>query len=234
MNKWVEAVAFLRSEGFQDSSITSILEEIRGIGLHKTHDVDSALFEYIDKVLISENRDLRIPINVYVRSVSTCEKSLAKIIYALIEEKKIININNRDFERIYSDDADRLRQALGDDFLKAFHIELTKNHEESNFRVLFESSDSFEDGTSYLLMHVTDSLNENEKLFYQSQACDLMVVAGLESSVGSRVKLAIESGLPLLCELFEETNFLDKFYYSDQLSVELREKSKNLSYQRAV
>lgn len=234
MNKWVEAVCFLRSEGFVDQSITAILEEISGIGMHKTHGVEHALFEYFDKVIISENRDLALPINVYVRPYESCAQSISKIIYSLMEEKKIININDSVLEKVFTDNPDKLKASLGDDFLKAFHIEITTNHNESNFRVIFESNATFETGTSYLLTHENDNLKTEENLFYQSQACDLMIVASLESSVGSRVKLAIDSGLPLLCEIFEETNFLDKFYYSDQLSVELKEKVKSVNFQEAV
>jgi hypothetical protein len=233
MNKWVDAVHFLRSEGFKDSSIVDLLDEIRGIGLHQSHQVDAALFEYIDKVIISENRDLNLPINLYVRPSKSCQRSINKIVYALLEEKKIINISNSEVEKVFTDHPARLKESLGEDFLKAFHLELTDDAKDSNIRILFETHHTFTDGYSYLLAHEYEVLNHDEISLYQKLDCDLMIVASLESSVGSRMKLAIDSKLPLLCELFEETNFLDKFYYSDQLSVELKEKCKNATFQEA-
>ena len=234
MKKWVEAVHFLREEGFKDGSITDLLDEIRGIGLQKTHAVDDALFEYLDKVIISENRDLNTPMNLYVRPSKSCQKSINKIIYSLLEEKKIINIKATEVEKVFTDNPDQLKVALGEEFLKAFHLEIAAKPEDTNFRVLFDTHQAFEDGHSYLLAHEYEVLNHDEISRYQKLDCDLMVVASLESSVGSRMKLAIDSKIPLLCELFEETNFLDKFYYSDELSVELKEKCKSADYQEAV
>ena len=226
MKKWVEAVHFLRVEGFKDASIVELLDEIRGIGLHQGNDVEKALFDYLDKVIISENSDLNIPINLYVRPSKSCQQSINKIIYSVLEEKKIVGIKDSEIEKIFTDKPQKFKEAVGTGFLKGFHLELTSKPEESNFRVLFDTHLSFDDGYSYLLAHEYEILTHDEISLYQKLNCDLMIVASLESSVGSRMKLAIESKLPLLCELFEETNFLDKFYYSDQLSVELKEKCR--------
>ena len=235
MKKWVDAVNFLKSEGFKDDSIVDLLDEIRGIGLHQSRAIEAVLFDYLDQVIISENRDIIIPMNLYVRPSKSCQNSINKIIYSLLEEKHRLNIN--DFEsghpyEIFTDKPLYFKEALGEDLLKAFNLEFTKNPEESNFRVLFDTHHYiFKNGCSYLLTHEYEILNHDEIALYQKLNCSLMVVVSLGSSVGSRMKLAIETKLPLLCELFEETNFLDRFYYSDQLSVELKEKSKNANFQ---
>jgi len=234
MKSWVDVVRFLRSEGFKDQVIIELLDEIRGIGLHQGSKVEEAFFQYLDKVIISENHNLSTPVNLYVRPSKACQGSISKIIYSLLEEKKIINIQDREIEKVFTDKPVKFIDILGEDFLKAFHLEITKEVEESNFRVLFDTHHSFKNGNSYVLAHEYEHISRDEISLYQKLNCELMVVASLESSVGSRMKLAVETKLPLLCELFEETNFLDKFYYSDQLSVELQEKSKGFKFQEAV
>ena len=233
MKNWVEAVHFLRSEGFKDISISEVLDEIRGIGMHHTHSVSAAVFEYIQKVVISVDKNIKKPLNLYVRPSESSLKSVQKIVFSLLEEKKIINIDNSNFEKIYTDNPGKLKALLGEDFIKAFHIEVTKNPKESNCRITF-AHEVFENGNNYLLANEHEVLTEKEIAFYKHLSCSLMIVASLESSIGSRVKLSIQTKLPLLCEIFEETNFLDKYYYSDQLLIELKEKSGALNYREAI
>jgi|GEM_PF-3728495 len=233
MKNWVEAVHFLRSEGFKDISISEVLDEIRGIGMHHTHSVSAAVFEYIQKVVISVDKNINTPLNLYVRPSENSLRSVQKIIFSLLEEKKIINIDNSNFEKIYTDNPVKLKAILGEDFVKAFHLEISKDLKESNCRISFGYK-VFEDGRNYLLAHEHEVLTDKEISFYKKLSCKLMIVASLESSIGSRVKLSIETKLPLLCEIFEETNFLDKYYYSDQLLIELKEKSGALNYREAI
>lgn len=233
MKTWSEAVYFLREEGFTEQSIVKILEEIRGIKLHHLNPVDIALNNYFSKVLISEDKELDLPFTLYAGSTKKSRQGLKNIIYAMVEDKKI----NKEEQplMIYSDKIEDLVASLSEDFIHAFNLNIVKSHNnETDINVIFSEDVNLKLENSYLLAHEFETFSDKRLSAISEENLGMIIVAGLQSSVGSRLRLSIDTGVPLVCEIFEDTNFFDKFYYSYQLIEELKERGMNENYKRAI
>lgn len=232
METWSDAVYFLREEGFTEDSIVKILEDIRGIKLHQLNKVDTALNNYFSKVLIAEEKELDLPLTVYMGSTKKGRSGLKNIIYAMIEDKKI----NKDEEPfvIYSDKIEDFISTVTEEFIQAFNLNIVDSKDETDLNVIYSEDEDLQLENSYLLAHEFEKISDQRQSLLSSHSLGLIIVASLQSSVGSRLRLSVETGIPLVCEIFEDTNFFDKFYNSYQLIEELKERGLKQGYKSAI
>lgn len=232
METWSDAVYFLREEGFTENTIVKILEDIRGIKLHQLNTVDTALNNYFSKVLISEEKELELPLTLYMGPTKKGRSGLKNIIYAMVEDKKI-NKNEKPF-MIYTDKIEDFISAASEEFIQAFNLNVVDAADETDINVIFSEDKNLQLENSYLLAHEFETVSEKRLSSLSIEQLGLIIVASLQSSVGSRMRLSVETGVPLVCEIFEDTHFFDKFYNSYQLIEELKERGLKGDYKRAI